>query len=324
MQTILTLAITTYNREKALREQLQSIFRQPEYLATEIVLLDNCSSYDLPRMLEENFSEKERSVIRLIRHTYNTEACYNIASAFLTARTKWLWLLSDDDVTEAHSLACVQTYLAADPDCACFKFTDIGDTAGSRHPEEEIASMADLLHCVDKRDINLGNFIFMSNNVYNLDKLAPYLPSAFKYSYTFFPHVIPLITGLADRNIRLRLINERIVTYRFPDAPPGPDRMSTIYLSTFTFSDIPLDISPKERKALMKFFRMNTLYNTLYFGLQSQRRFKSDYYRKAYLAHRAGGWNMRDYATYLFFLFLEKTGLNLLSVLKNIYAKIHK
>ncbi len=324
MQPLLTLVITTYNREKALIAQLRSIFRQPEYASVEIVLLDNCSSYDTGGMLEENFSKKERSAIRLVRHTYNTEACYNIVSAFLATHTKWLWLLSDDDLTEAHSISKIQAFLADDPDCACFKFTAISDTGAPRRAEEEITSLAGLLQCAGKGNMDLGNFIFMSNNVYNLEKLAPYIPSAFKYSYTFFPHVLPLITGLAEKNIRIRLIDEQIVTYRFPEAPSSPDRMADIYSGTFTFSDIPLDISPKERKALLRFFRMNTLYNTLYFGLQSRRRFKSDYYRKAYLAYRAGGWNVCDYATYLFFLLQEKSGMNLLSVLKNIYAKIHK
>lgn len=323
MQNQLTLIITTYNREQSLKKQLRSIFDQSQSKEIPIIILDNCSDYDLPSMLVEYFSEKERSSIQLIQHKFNTELCFNIVSAFLNCRTEWMWLLSDDDLTAPHSLEKIHTYIAKYPDCACFKFISIGQHTTVSHSENKVVSLADFIQYTRCSEMNLGNFIFMSNNVFNLSQLAPYIPVAFKYSYTYFPHILPLIAGLSEKKIWVNFIDDKIVTYQFPDAPSNTNRLVDIYAGTYTFSDIHFDITAKERKALMNFFRMNTLYNSLYFYLTSQHPFKSDFYKKTYLFYSSGGWNLRDYCTYLFFIWQEKFGVNLLFTLKKIYDKIY-
>ena len=241
----LTIVITTYNRKTKLTAQLKSIFKQPLYCGLNIIISDNCSDYNLRDVLKCNFSSHELSYIEIIEHPFNIGMIGNISNSFLLPKTKWMWLLSDDDETTIDSIEKIFKFINLYPDLVAFKFTKINDEIKTYYEQQNVESISQLLKFCKENKIDLGNFIFMSNNVYNIDLIKPYLDSAFKYSYCYFPHIIPILSAL-DNNLKLKFIQDSIVNYKDPEIPPESDYLVSIYLGASSICDIPFNISEND------------------------------------------------------------------------------
>lgn len=252
----LTIVITTYNRKTKLIAQLKSIFRQPLYCELNIIISDNCSNYDLKDTLKCNFSPHELTFIEIIERPFNIGMIGNISNSFLLPKTRWMWLLSDDDETTIDSIETIFNFINLYPDISAFKFTRISDAIKMRYEQQNVESISQLLKFCKKNEIDLGNFIFMSNNVYNMDLIRPYLGSAFKYSYSYFPHIIPILSAL-DNNLKLKFIQSSVVNYKDPEIPPASDYFVSIYLGASSICDIPFNILENDFKELRNYFKMN-------------------------------------------------------------------
>lgn len=109
---ILTICIPTYNRPKALKDQLQVILPQLNN-EVKLVVRDNHSSYDLKKVLPELNYEK----FEYVRNDFNIGADANIARCLETCNTKWLWILGDDDLIKNDSVLNILDLLKSNPDC---------------------------------------------------------------------------------------------------------------------------------------------------------------------------------------------------------------
>src|SRR5574344_1254415 len=100
MNKKLTIVITTYNRRQPLYEQLHSLEIQGQYDKYSIIVSNNCSDYDVDKWLDEKLSLDFRNIVTVHNRKYNVGSDVNIAFSFQLVETQWMWLLSDDDVTE--------------------------------------------------------------------------------------------------------------------------------------------------------------------------------------------------------------------------------
>lgn len=246
----LSIAIPTYNREQQLKNQLTILLNQDLNYVKEIIIIDNCSSYEIDEVINEFKSDK----IRLIRNTVNTKMAYNLAAIFLYCKTEWLWSISDDDEIEKFAIDIIKNEIEnIDTDVAMIKF------ARTNKPQTEfttnsLESFIDYYY--NEQVIRSGDLIFLSTNVYNIDRLNKYLGYAFEYAYTYVPQIIPIIKGLEENKVSIKFSNKSIVKYLPPRE--GLYSLATVGKGLSIFSHIPLNLSKEyNRKYLNLMMSIN-------------------------------------------------------------------
>jgi len=253
IETQLTIVIPTYNRRERLLNQLKSIFKQPEYCQIHIIILDNCSNYDILNELNKNFVEIELSCVEVIQRTYNIGMVGNVSTSFMYCKTKWMWLLSDDDETTDNSLKVLLMNIKENSNIALFKYSIVNFI----HEEDKLISNIDeLISYYISGKHSSGGLIFMSNNVFNMELLNPYLGYANVYSYTYIPHLIPVIAGLANKKIKIKFCSERIVKYIAPDINSKWSFLPVL-LGVSSFVDIDFGLKKEQQRLLCTLIARN-------------------------------------------------------------------
>jgi glycosyltransferase involved in cell wall biosynthesis len=96
-ETLLTLAIPTYNRQKKLQECLSIIEKQKLVNTIEILISDNGST-DKTEHFVKIYKNTHLSNIRYIKNQINLGFDRNIVSLYKHAKGKYIWFFSDDDI----------------------------------------------------------------------------------------------------------------------------------------------------------------------------------------------------------------------------------
>lgn len=212
----LSVCIPTYNRRERLLAQLESLLGQKEGEKVQIVVVDNASSYDVKEALIEQFGQGIFNRVKLVRNRYNIGMAHNLASLFLHCETEWCWTLGDDDRTLPGGIARVLEDIERYPDIAFTKY-NLPHCPPLR--EAIVSSLQEFWEYYDGAGIlTAGELVFLSNNVINLRLLEPYLEKAHEYSYTYVPHLVPILYGL-KHGLKARFSPDHIVEYLIPD--PG-------------------------------------------------------------------------------------------------------
>lgn len=231
----LSIVIPTYNREQQLRNQLTILCKQDLTYVKEIIIIDNCSDYEIDEVINEFESDK----IRLIRNTINTKMAYNLAAIFLHCNTEWLWSLSDDDEVEEDALDKIKKEIEnVSTDVGMIKFTRT-NSPQKEFTTNNLESFIDYYY--NEKVIRSGDLIFISTNVYNIYRLNKYLGYAFEYAYTYVPQIIPIIKGLEEKKISIKFSDKSIVKYLPPRE--GNYSFATVGMGLSTLSHIPLNVS---------------------------------------------------------------------------------
>lgn len=218
MKNELTIAIPTYNREDDIVRLLKSIERTDYHRLSEIIISDNNSPYDIECVLKRNFSEDFLKCCRIIVNHVNIGGPGNIKNQLLYCKTKWLWMIGDDDQVLPNSLDVIFRDIEDDPGCAFFRYSvakRISGTEKLRFVREEnrtMYSLDDFMRYYEEKKRNKGNMVFMSNNVYNMELLSPYLNYAFTYN-TSITQLIPFFMGLDERKIYVRYRDAAVVLF---------------------------------------------------------------------------------------------------------------
>lgn len=106
-QPLVTIAIPTYNRSVMLRETVESALAQT-WPAVEVLVMDNASSDETPRMLQGMTNAR----LRVIRHESNVPMFENWNRCVHGAAGEYFLLLADDDLLQPGAIATlVQPYL---------------------------------------------------------------------------------------------------------------------------------------------------------------------------------------------------------------------
>ena len=320
----LSIVITTYNRKKNLLKLLSSIYEQCFTNDIVIYISDNHSNYNVEEAIINAFPKEFTDLVIIETRNFNIGMIGNISGAFLYPKSKWMWLLSDDDITTHESLPLIFNYINLFPEVSAFKFTDIYENTNN-FGQIGVRSIKELLSFLKQAKISLGELIFMSNNIYNLEKLNPYLGSAFTNSYSYFPHIIPVLMALDSEKNEIKFISKSIVRYTFPEGLVSKNYLVSIYLGALSIADIPFRMEKKVFKEFIVFFKMNP------FSVISDDFFKSDYankeylYKKYYYAMSKNNWSFKNLIIYMIYLVQIKTNSNriisLLSLIKKFLKK---
>ena len=255
MEKILTIAIPTYNRRNQLIRLLKSIERQDCTDAYCILISDNCSNYSVTDALDEEFSGVFRDNIEVVRREVNGGGDYNISSIFACAKTNLFWIVGDDDELLPGAIQLVIKKHISNPNVPVFKFMMTGSVQS--HDDIRMNNVDDLVRC-HKKGYLIGGIIFVSNNVYNVELVKPFLSDCLYYGYCSISQIIPMMHCLVDSTYSVLLCKDAIVKYNAPEGDHWNYRKVVASLSTT------LDINwGNNHKEIKKFFRVVCSY----FGL---------------------------------------------------------
>jgi glycosyltransferase involved in cell wall biosynthesis len=110
--TCISVALCTYNGEKYLREQLQSIVAQTR-LPDELVVCDDCSSDGTPGIIEE-FASTAPFLVRFFRNPTNLRSTKNFEQAIALCEGDFIALCDQDDIWLPEKLARELAVLESD------------------------------------------------------------------------------------------------------------------------------------------------------------------------------------------------------------------
>lgn len=107
---LLTIAIPTFNRCRYLRQLLATLAPQLHgERRVELIISDNASPDDTPAVITEFHSSG--LPLRYIRNIENIGSDRNFLQCYEAARSKYVWIMGDDDVIDPGGVAAVISYL---------------------------------------------------------------------------------------------------------------------------------------------------------------------------------------------------------------------
>ena len=192
----LTIVVPTYNRKERLLRQLSSIQKIGCIDWYYLVILDNHSGYDIFQELSSVFPADFVNNIIIVKRKFNTGAGYNIAGAFEYAKTKWLWIISDDDVTPPDALNILKNYTERYSSAAIIEFS-IG--LDIRFDDRLIYSVHDLKKAYDENLFISGDLMYIGNNLYNCEIQQQYFGESCFYNYSLVPQIISSLKILSEQ-----------------------------------------------------------------------------------------------------------------------------
>ena len=244
-----SILIPSYNRKDQLCRLFNSIFKEDISTVYEIVVIDNNSDYNIYEVLSKYSSEK----IRIVRNNYNVGQAVNMVNTFLHCKTKWMWLISDDDTVIKDSISKINNRIQENSDVGYLKFSTSGIKKLGIERDVKVKNLEEFIdYYTQEKVIRTGNLIFVSNGVFNLELLDPYIGRGFEFSYTYVGFLIPVFFALKN-NTPVRFCDESIVKYVNPEN--GTWSFSKVGLGLSTLSHLPLLLNKIYFK---KFLRMVT------------------------------------------------------------------
>lgn len=219
MNSILTIAIPTYNRPDKIYAQIMALVPQ---LTEEVrlVILDNQSDTPVDSLFDDSVKEK----CTFLRNKQNIGADANIAKCFDLCDTPWLLVLGDDDPMEDFAVETILNDIKNSEKKCIFLCYDEKQSYVA-HGLDEF-----LQHC-DKRYWCL---FWMSGCVYNLPLLQEFYHQYFYSISTMQPNIVLLVNALAKYpEYSIRITGKRIHKLAGPDT--HWNRESFIYASLFLF-----------------------------------------------------------------------------------------
>lgn len=114
----ISIAMTTYNGERFIGDQLESFSRQTR-LPDEIVVCDDCSTDSTAAILEE-FARRAPFEVRVVRNRDNLGHERNFSQAVTLARGDIIFLADQDDFWYPEKLSVIENAFANDPHALLF------------------------------------------------------------------------------------------------------------------------------------------------------------------------------------------------------------
>lgn len=107
-QKLLTICLPTYNRAKYLKMQLERFSSIPSYMWNDvrIFISDNCST-DETESIGKAYASKSDFDIVYSKNEENLGMDGNFVTCFKSAKTKYVWLLGDDDIIIINELILI-------------------------------------------------------------------------------------------------------------------------------------------------------------------------------------------------------------------------
>lgn len=207
----LTVVITTYNRKQPLLEQLQSLEKQGKYDKYEIIVSDNCSDYDVDAWLDNQLSSEFRQIVTVYNRKYNVGGDLNIAFSFQLVDTPWMWLLSDDDITEPDALDIIFDDITKHQDICWIKYSISG--VFSPFVDFKTNQLEELFYIFSTKPHFAGEMIFMSNNIYHIKAMKNHISRAPLMAGSCYSQLIPPFFAMKYDGIQMMLSSKALTNY---------------------------------------------------------------------------------------------------------------
>ena len=110
----ISVAVTTYNGEKYIKEQLSSIMNQIR-CADEVLIVDDASTDDTPEIIKNFIEENELTNWRLIENKENLGFIKNYRKALLETQGDVICLCDQDDIWFEDKLETISSVMAQNP-----------------------------------------------------------------------------------------------------------------------------------------------------------------------------------------------------------------
>lgn len=250
----ITILIPTYNRKKELLNVLKQLEKQAEK-HFQIVICNNASNYSVESLLDL-FSIEFSTRIKIINRKYNVGADINICESFLYCNTKWAWTLSDDELVKENAVETIYKWIDEIPDFGCLNFS-LSDKFNYKDDIVRMSTIDEFIEVYKQEKELHGDLIFLSNKVYNMEKLSGCIEECLKYVYTRVSTVI-IYERMLEKGIPYICVHERIVDYNV--STPRSWRIYEVILATRTLADIKYYVSQEKRKMLLYIFSFDIQY----------------------------------------------------------------
>ena len=157
-----------------------------------VLVIDNQSDFEVEKSILATDLKETLKSIEITRNEVNIGGNANIIRCVELAKTEWLWILSDDDPVLDGAVANILRYIER-TDLVAVNFTTAGTKCFRRKESKTVIGLRDFLENID----DLGNFVFVSSNVYNLKKIKNNISLGYQYAYSGMPLVLMLIRALS-------------------------------------------------------------------------------------------------------------------------------
>lgn len=255
----LTIAIPTYNRKERLKRTLDILEMQSDSYF-DIIISDNHSDYDISEIYTDKSKEFQER-ITLVRNKVNMGMGLNYANLFMQKSEGWIWMLADDDIPSIYAVRDIYDEIERAHDVGAMHFT-IKDLApymcngykdfNSLHEMFEFYKKVIMLQeCGDLS----GDFIYVSNKVYNMKYIQEYYEAIFTYAYSGMNYLAAILLMLNEGSAKFRISNKKIVAYDEPDGDHWNFLRSTTRARTI--SDLPLNLNETEMGILCGLYTNN-------------------------------------------------------------------
>ena len=179
----LSIYIPTYNRPQQLQRQVRQLL--PQLSANvKLVVRDNCS----PVSVDTLFTDEELCKFTIVRNSINIGADANICRCFEECESKWLWVLSDDDLVKNNAVKSVLMKLEELDSSMLFVNFD-------NQKEREVCGFNEFCEYISPQ-VYINSF-WISVCLYNMDLLKPYLRCYYENLSTMIGSLISLLNCLA-------------------------------------------------------------------------------------------------------------------------------
>ncbi len=200
-----SVVMCTYNGEKYIKEQIDSILKQSRP-ADEIIIQDDCSTDNTVEIIK-NY-QKKHSNIRLFINQENLGYNANFISAAQKATCEYIALSDQDDIWDSQK---IEIQLKAMDNCLlCFHKTRHFSTDSLPIDESHLNKMPN--HCLERliyNNIVSGHTIMMKKEflklIPNINNFSAY------YNYWFYDHILALI---AESHGKLIYLDKSLVFHR--------------------------------------------------------------------------------------------------------------
>jgi glycosyltransferase involved in cell wall biosynthesis len=207
MEKILTVVIPTYNRVKHLIKNLPALLNQLTD-ECELIIIDNCSNVSVNIEIEQFIKDYPAVKFNIIRNPKNIGLFGNIMKCFEVATTKWLYILGDDDSLMPDSITLILRDIKEHSDCFNLTYKWHPEKKWSQTRPKTTSSFTDYVNSIE----SIHHVLFLSSNVYNLEKLSINIHTGHYYQITSAPHLVLLLVALDfNKNSNVYLSNNFLV-----------------------------------------------------------------------------------------------------------------
>lgn len=252
MKEILTIAIPTYNRVNHLIDNIDTILVQLN-ADCRLLIIDNHSSYILDDKISEILEVylNKGLDIRVIRNNVNVGLFGNILKCFELCETKWLYIIGDDDRMTENGMSIILSDIKQFSDFINISYQWLPENRWSLERPKITTGAINYMESIE----SIHHVMFLSSNIYNVDKLNKFLSQGNYYQLTAAPHLVLLLLGLNDLESEKVYLSDKIVVQNFNSEVEEENKWNKpdFFRNIKLFLDLP--IHQNNKKVLFKLYK---------------------------------------------------------------------